>query len=137
MLVIAGRGDPVDCNPMDSQDRPQDRSTDIECAACGQIVAWEAVRVLAERDDLAFVEVPCASCGSRSLAMLVAAAFDADRDPGDRRDDDVDVLGRSEPSPVDQEDVVAVRRFLAGYDGDLRTLVGARRSDGRESAGPA
>jgi ribosomal protein S27E len=120
---------------MDSQDRPPDRTTDIECAACGRTVAWEAVRVLAERDDLAFVEVPCAGCGSRSLAMLVAAAFEGDEDRD--RHDDLNVLGRSEPSPVDHEDVAAVRTFLAGYHGDLRGLVGPGRSDGRESAGPA
>ena len=115
---------------MDPQDRPN-RMTGIACAACGVVVATETVRVLAERDDLAFVEVSCAACGSLSLAMVVEQTAD-DAGP-------INILGRADDTPtaLDHEDVLAVRRFLSAYRGDLRGLVGAGRPDERESAGPA
>jgi hypothetical protein len=115
---------------MDPQDRPN-RMTGIACAACGVDVSTDTVRVLAERDDLAFVEVSCGSCGSLSLAMVVEQSAD-DPEP-------IDILARAfdAPTVLDHEDVLAVRSFLSAYRGDLRGLVGAGRPDERESAGPA
>jgi len=44
------------------------RSADgVDCAACGQFVPTDRIRVLARRDDIAFVEIHCPSCRSESL----------------------------------------------------------------------
>ena len=111
---------------MDPQDRPEIRLDGAECAACGRAVPEASVRVLAERDDLAFVEVDCPSCGSESLAILLGSIGDAPA---------VSVELSSEAGPaLGLDDVQAMRTFLAGYRGDLRALVDARR---RESSGPA
>ena len=114
---------------MDPQDRPQHRLAGAECAACGTVVSRDAIRILAERDDLAFVAVDCPGCGSESLAILLGAT-------GDGPTGTLAPATIGGPS-VDYDDVVAVREFLAAYDGDLRGLVDTRRPDRRESTGPA
>jgi hypothetical protein len=114
---------------MDPQDRPQHRLAGAECAACGTVVSRDAVRILAERDDLAFVAVDCPACGSESLAILVGPN-------GDGPTTTVEPTASGGPS-VDYDDVVAMREFLAAYEGDLRGLVGTSRPDRRESTGPA
>jgi hypothetical protein len=106
------------------------RSAGIDCAACGVMVPPDAARVLAERDDLAFVEVACPGCGSQSLAMLLGA--DGVDGVGSGR---TDMAGAG--ATIGHQDVVAMRTFLAAYRGDLRGLIGTGRRDDRESAGPA
>jgi hypothetical protein len=106
---------------MDSRDTPAEPTRDGECAACQEPVPADRIRVLAQRDELVFAELPCQACGSLSLAILLPARPPADSDtaPASR--------------PVDASDVAAVRDFLAGWSGDLRTLVDpARRPDGSQ-----
>ena len=98
---------------MDLQDRPDDRLMGAECGACGGIVAGDGVRVLARRDDLAFVSVACDACGSDSLAILLGSAGDGPTDGGRSHEADA----------VSVADVLAMRSFLAGYRGDIRALL--------------
>lgn len=93
---------------MDPRDRP-DMADGAECAACGRPVPPDATRVLAQREDLAFVELGCAACGSVSLSIR---------------------LGDSGPS-IGADDVLDMHQFLAGYRGDLRGLVGRAGERGR------
>ena len=98
---------------------PRDR-TDVvdgtECAACGRPVPPDATRVLAQREDLAFVELGCAGCGSVSLAIRLGAAVAASR------------------STIESDDVLDLHVFLAGYRGDLRGLLGGPAERGRPDA---
>jgi hypothetical protein len=82
--------------------------------------------MLAERDDVAFVELDCIDCGSSALGLVT----------GDRRDgplaldvaDDPPVEGSSaggRPRPISAEDVELVRRDLAGWRGDLVSWLAA------------
>jgi hypothetical protein len=112
---------------MDPQDRPQHRLAGTECAACGTVVSGDAVRILAERDDLAFVTVDCPGCGSESLAILLGANGDGP----------TGATGTAAGPSVGYDDVVAMREFLAAYEGDLRALLEARPPDRRDSTGPA
>ena len=104
---------------MDPRDGPFDLVDGAECAACGRPVAAEQVRILAHRDDVAFAEVPCAACGSRSLAIFVAGPVQGDAPPDTRRD---------ELPPIAPDDVLDMHEFLAGWRGDLRSLVSPRDS---------
>jgi len=96
---------------MDRPDRPDDRLDGAACAACGHPVPPDAVRVLAERDDLAFAELSCPACGSVSLAIVLAAAPAAAR------------------PAIGPDDVLDMHRFLADYTGDVRSLFAPSRRE--------
>lgn len=96
------------------------------CTACGGPLEADRIRVLAERDDLAFVELPCASCGSAALAVVTGAGSGEPQ---------VDLSERDEPPageehdhsgapPIDEDDVLAMRELLRSHRGDLRSLLG-------------
>jgi hypothetical protein len=99
---------------MDPRDGP-DGVESAECAACGRPVPAEATRVLARREDLAFVELGCTACGSVSLAIRLGSIGGGNT--GDR-----DLGGRD--TSIGADDVLDMHLFLAGYRGDLRGLVG-------------
>ena len=91
-----------------------------ECAACGRRVPGERIRVLAQRDDLTFAELPCGSCGSTGLAIFMGAtATGAPPEALDR-------------PTVTSDDVLDMHRFLATWKGDVRGLLDANgeRGDG-------
>ncbi len=94
----------------------------------------ERIRVLAEREDLAFVELPCPGCGARTLGLVTS------RSGGGRRLDlaptcelgPADVARRAEAPPVDADDVLDMHRFLAAYRGDLHALLDRPGGDGAD-----
>ena len=94
----------------------------VTCTACGASVPAEWIRILAHRDDLAFVELDCTGCGSRALGLLLASD-----EPGGPAVLDVAGDPPATPAPITTADVVAMREHLAGWDGDLRGLL----ADGR------
>jgi hypothetical protein len=102
----------------------------VGCTVCGATVPGDRIRVLAHRDDLAFVELACPGCGSTTLGLLLAS----DDAPGGRVLD-VAPFGeltaeeearRAGAGPVTAADVRAARDFLAGFRGDLVDLFGRR-----------
>ncbi|MFL5779248.1 MAG: hypothetical protein ACJ761_09925 [Chloroflexota bacterium] len=122
---------------MDPSDHLRPLLDGVGCTVCGARVPAEKVRILAHRDDLAFVELDCPSCGSSTLG-LVLAPLDPDGEPI------LDVAPTSELTPADEarfasatpvssDDVHAVRDFLAGWDGDLVGLLGRDDDPGDRS----
>jgi len=122
---------------MDPRDDLDSLADGVDCAACGQFVPSDRIRVLARRDDIAFVEIHCPGCRSESLGIVIASD-DGDAGAGDGADADaLDVPpGRAygEFGPIDQErfrealpiapsDVALVRDLLAR--GGLAALVGS------------
>jgi hypothetical protein len=105
---------------MDPRDSPSDLVSDAECAACGRSVPRDRARVLASRDDLAFAELPCERCGSVSLAIFVGSTTTADAA--------TEVGVRA--SPIGPDDVLDMHALLAGWTGDLRTLLGRAAGPG-------
>lgn len=113
---------------MDHGDRLRSALAGVGCTACGSALPAAGVRVLAERDGLAFLGLDCAACGSSTLGMLTWP--EADEPPSGRLDiarwgefgprDEARLGGRL---PLDSDDVIAMHRFLAGYHGDLRRLL--------------
>ena len=103
------------------------------CTACGASVRGDDVRLLAERENIAFLELVCANCGSRTLGIAVSPPDD----PAGTQVMDVGGYGEfgtvdearlATAPPIGEDDVLAVRDFLAAYRGDLRGLV---ERDGR------
>jgi hypothetical protein len=125
---------------MDPRDDLDSLAGGVGCAACGEIVPGNAIRILARRDDLVFVEVACPGCRSESLGIVVtdglivadgagaeAALRVAYGEFGAR---DVDRFRDADPIGVGDVDVV--RRLLAR--GGLSALVGGGEPP---SSGPA
>jgi hypothetical protein len=124
---------------MDPRDDHDSLGGGVDCAACGVAVPTERIRVLARRDDIAFVEIHCPSCRSESLGIVIAS--------DDRTHDDLGVAvgpgqawGEFGPddeerfrtaSPIGPADVDVVRGLLAR--GGLEALVGRREPP---TAGP-
>jgi hypothetical protein len=92
------------------------------CTACGASVPAEWIRILAHRDDLAFVELDCTGCGSRALGLLLAS-----EEPGGQCVLDVAGDVPADPAAINAADVAAMRDYLADWDGDLRGLLAGGR----------
>jgi hypothetical protein len=93
----------------------------MRCTVCEAHVAADQLRLLAQRDDLLFLEVHCPACGSTGLGFVTAGASlpEADRLAGG--------------SPMSADDVLDMHELLGAWTGDLRTLVGRAdvQRDGR------
>lgn len=95
------------------------------CTSCGSAIPGDGIAVLADRGDLAFVELRCAGCGSRTLGVVVAGDGAAPRlDTAAHPELDPATEARLAGAPaLDEGDVAAMARFLAGWSGDLRSLL--------------
>ena len=82
------------------------------CTVCEERVPGDRIRLLARRDDLAFVEIACPGCASTTLAFVVAAdGLLSDLPiPGDR-------------PPVSADDLLDMHVLLRSWPGDLRSLL--------------
>jgi hypothetical protein len=107
------------------------------CTKCGQPYGPSGIRVLAQREDVAFVQLVCFTCQTQTLALVtggLAAAGSspeqsesvAGSSPARRRKGKIEV-SRGAATPISEADVVAMRFFLDGYQGDLRGLLGTER----------
>lgn len=111
---------------MDPRDDLDSLGAGVDCAACGGLVPNDRIRVLARRDDIAFVEIHCPACRSESLGIVVAADDDAGTNSGP--DDDAVAVGPGRPygefgpddaarfreaEPIGAADVDLVRDLLA------------------------
>jgi hypothetical protein len=115
---------------MDPRDDLDALAGGVACAACGEHVPDDRIRILARRDDLVFVEVDCPSCRSESLGIVIGPMdHDAEAVPepvmagrtyGEFGPNDDDRFRFAQP--IDADDVSAVRQLLAA--GDLRALLG-------------
>ncbi len=121
---------------MDPRDDHDSLAGGVGCAACGEIVPGDRIRILARRDDLTFVEVACPACRSESLGIVVtdpdAAGPSIDPDAaawpawGEFGSDDVARF--RDARPIEPSDVETVRRLLA--TGGLAALVGEPPASG-------
>ena len=94
---------------MDPQDRLQSLLDGIACSVCEASVSGDRIRLLARREDLAFVEIACSGCGSTTLGFVV---------DGDTVDSAPAFTG-----PVTADDVLDMHATLEAWQGDLRSLL--------------
>ncbi|HEX5823393.1 MAG TPA: hypothetical protein VFY18_02945 [Candidatus Limnocylindrales bacterium] len=108
---------------MDPRDDHGSLAGGVDCAACGNFVPTERIRVLARRDDIAFVEIDCPACRSESLGIVIAGEDHNDVAPyGEFGPPDEERF--REALPIGPDDVHRVHDLLAR--GDLAALVGRR-----------
>jgi hypothetical protein len=107
---------------MGPRDLPGPLTDGAPCTACGVPVPTARIRILARRDDLAFVQLDCVACGSAALGLLMASPGAGGEQVLDVAGDPV-VAGGGTPGAtlraVSQGDVDAIRDDLAAWDGDL------------------
>jgi hypothetical protein len=125
------------------------------CVRCGQPYAPGGIKVLAQRDEIAFVQLVCFACQVQTLALVtgiesIAREGDAEEPEGGAEDlegsgEGAEAAGRPdgkragratagpEPRAISQDDVLEMRSFLAGYEGDIHRLLD--RSSDRPNAG--
>ena len=119
---------------MGPSDRLRPLPDGAACTACGAPVPAGRIRILARRDDVAFVELACPDCGSDAIGLLVPAASPDAAPVLDVAADWVPVAstaGRATVRPISEADVAAVRADLAAWDGDLVGWLDALDRDGR------
>jgi len=113
---------------MDPRDRLQPFANGVDCAVCGGLVPMNRIRILARRDDLAFLELTCAACQSESLGIVVAGRSEG---PGPRP-----VYGEFELAddtrfrhlpPIGADDLLVARDLLRA--GGIDALVGRDSND--------
>lgn len=95
------------------------------CAACGEAYGDGHIGLIAQREELFFVDLSCDRCGSQAVAIVTI-----------RIEDDVPALETGEllPAIVDDErggetdavsadDVLDAHQLLAGFEGDVHELI--------------
>jgi hypothetical protein len=104
---------------MGPRDRPRPLPDGATCTACGATVPSGLIRVLARRDDVAFVELACPDCGSTALGLLLPSSPDGTAILDVEADGSPTVPPGQHVAAISQADVAAIRDDLASWDGDL------------------
>jgi len=92
----------------------------FQCPNCHKSLADCELELVANADEQSLVKVTCANCKD---ARLIAVAFATEIEsapPIELRDEPAEALG----APISVDEVLDVRLALAGFDGDLRKLLG-------------
>jgi hypothetical protein len=113
------------------------------CTRCGQPYAARGITMLAQREGIAFVQLVCFACQSKTLA-LVTGAPTAEEDssmPGEGVPGDLLAADRDDPEasqrggrPIGEADVLEMHAFLAEYEGDIHGLLGTPPNDETDRA---
>jgi hypothetical protein len=101
------------------------------CAACGQAYGLGRIQLIAQREELFFVDLACEHCGSQAVAIVTI------QPDGDRTDLQagewvrVADAGDAAPEgpPIDVDDVLDAHQLLDTFRGDAHQLIA--RFDGR------
>ena len=98
---------------MDHRDHLRALPDGLACTVCNEPVPADRIRLLARREDLTFIQVDCARCGSATLEFVAEAR-------------PVGAVSDLLPA-ITTEDVFAIHEFLDDWQGDLRTLFSTRQ----------
>jgi hypothetical protein len=103
----------------------------LRCTVCDERVPATGVRLLAWRDDLAFLQIDCRGCASTTLGFVLGGQTDerAVVDSGS-------VGGRAARggAPISGDDVLDMHELLAAWRGDLAGLLGPEDHGRAESS---
>ena len=99
------------------------------CGACGQAYGESHVRLIAQREELFFVDLSCRHCGSQAVA-IVTIQIEETPSQEEAGWEGAAVDDGPTPAPrVSVDDVIDMHRLLDGFRGDARELI--RRLDGK------
>jgi len=96
------------------------------CAACGQPYGESQVRLIAQREELFFVDLACPHCGSQAVA-IVTVELDEDMALTESQrfvvGDPAEVAAASSAATVSVDDVLDVHALLAAFGEDMEQLM--------------
>lgn len=88
----------------------------LTCTVCDEPVPPAGIRLLASRDDLVFLQLDCRACASTTLGFVMTGNGDGGPlEAADAVDPDA--------PPISADDVLDMYQLLAGWTGDLASLV--------------
>jgi hypothetical protein len=99
------------------------------CAACGQAYGQGHISLIAQRDELFFVDLSCDHCGSQAVAIVTIQI-----------EGDTATLGTGEfvpaaevehRAPVSADDVIDAHALLKDFEGDVHQLIARFDGEGR------
>jgi hypothetical protein len=93
----------------------------LRCTVCDERVPARRVRLLAWRDDLAFLQIDCQGCASTTLGFILGGRAEH-TDPEYSAD------------PISSDDVLDMHQFLSGWRGDLAALLASGDAGRAESS---
>jgi hypothetical protein len=121
---------------MDPRDRLRPLPAGAACTACGAPVPTSGIRILARRDDVAFVELACRTCGSEALALLIAGMGPDATPVFDLAGDGSDASARGAAhNRISADEAGALTSHLHAWDGDLVGWLDAIGRAGPPSSG--
>src|ERR1700686_2063642 len=91
----------------------------FQCPKGGESLADCQLEMVAHQDDQSLVKVTCAHCQDVRVIAAEIAAETAAAPVIEVRDEPADELG----APITTDDVLDARLALAGYEGDLASLL--------------
>lgn len=111
------------------------------CGVCHRTFGPDDVHVLSRKPDVWMMVVQCLDCQARNFV----AALIGDSDPAEARsalrqlsiehrgeifdvEIEEDPVGESPVEPVNASDVLDMHEFLAGFNGDFKSLFGGSKS---------
>ncbi len=120
---------------MDAESWLTSELASFACAACGQAYGQGHIRLIAQREELFFVDLSCDHCGSQAVAIVTIQVDGetATLEGGElvRADDarlaDADAV--PDGPPVTADDVLDAHHLLDDFDGDVHQLIA--RFDGK------
>jgi len=96
------------------------------CAACGQAYGKGRIQLIAQRDELYFVDLSCEHCGSQAVA-IVTIEVDGDRatlEGGELvRAPETDPDAAPDGPPISPDDVIDAHEVLKDFEGDIHQLI--------------
>lgn len=119
---------------MDGADWLRTQLTSFGCATCGRAYSPEQIRILAQREELFFVDMGCETCGAQAVAVVTIQLDEADDPYAETGDLEMALApGDAAPDaslpPVGADDLLDMSRFLARFDGDFQSLFGDADAD--------
>jgi hypothetical protein len=106
------------------------------CAACGQAYGKGHIHLIAQREELYFVDLSCQHCGSQAVA-IVTIELDGERatlEGGELvRAPSADIAADAAPDgpPISTDDVLDAHEVLKGFEGDVHQLIARFRGEER------
>jgi hypothetical protein len=111
----------------------------VKCSVCGSLYESERVEILGRQEELWFLTITCAGCGTQGL--VAAMVRDASPEEAAQARALSTTARQSEPnldppfpSTVSDADILELRRFLEDFDGDFQRMFAKKELDGREEA---
>ena len=104
------------------------------CAACGQAYGEGHIRLIAQREELFFVDLSCDHCGSQAVAIVTIQVDGetATLEGGELvRVEEHDLNAIADGPPVSADDVLDVHELLDDFEGDVHTLMARFDGEGR------